>query len=118
MQHDNEVDSSANVNPQLESPLPQVDNPSPTSLRPRAKPVVPRRTLPHPDTSYPLISPSTQPLAGHILKTLPEPRVPVVPSGGVHLSAPNVKHQGYRWPTHIWPLLSRSCACSRPRRAI
>ena len=32
----------------------------------QAKQMVPRRMLPHPDTSYSLISPSTRQLAGHI----------------------------------------------------
>ena len=55
---------------------------SPASLRPpQVKPRVPRRILLHHDTSYSLISPSIQPLAGHIQNTsntLLEPRVPVV----------------------------------------
>ena len=53
-------------------------------LRPlQAKPMAPRRIFPHPNTSYLLISPSIQPLAGLIrntLNTLLEPHVLVVPT--------------------------------------
>ena len=83
-QHDDEVDSVANANPQppwAQLPLPQVDVPPPPPRPPQAKPIMPRWTLLHDDTSYSLISPSIQPLAGHIQtasNTLLEPRVPVV----------------------------------------
>jgi hypothetical protein len=72
---------------------------------PQAKPMVPRRILPHPDTSHPLVSPATQPLAGHIQNasnTLPEPRVPVVPTVPVvSTQCSNTKHRVPTWPTHI-----------------
>ena len=51
------------------------------SRPPQAKPIVPRRTILHHATSYSLIDPSIQPLAGHIQNasnTLLEPYVPVV----------------------------------------
>ena len=85
-QQDDGLDSSANANPQppqARFPLPQVEVPSPPPRPPQAKPMVPRRILPHPDISLPLVSPATQLLAAHIqnaLNTLPEPRVPVVPT--------------------------------------
>lgn len=77
--HDDEVGSSANANPQspqAQFPLPQMEVPSPPLRPPQAKPVVPRRILPHPDASHLLVSPATQALAGHIQNasnTLPEP---------------------------------------------
>ena len=55
-----------------------------TFLRPpQANSMVPRRIFPHPDTSYPLISPSIRPHVGHIRNasnTLLEPYVSVVPT--------------------------------------
>ena len=83
-QHDDEVDSFANANlqpPQAQLPLPQVGFPPPPPRPPQAKPMVPRRILLHHDTSYSLINPSIQLLAGHIQNasnTLLEPHVPVV----------------------------------------
>ena len=81
MQRDDEVDLSVNSNLQLSQAqlLPPVDDPSP---RPHAKQMVLRRILPHPDTSHPLIRPTTRPFAGHIQNasnTHLEPRMPVVP---------------------------------------
>ena len=100
MQHDDEVDSSATATlqlPQAQLSLPQVDDPSPPPRPPQAKQMVPGRILPHPDTIYPLISPFTQRLVGHIQNawnTLPEPRVSR-PNGssGIQPQCPNVKHQ-------------------------
>ena len=83
-QLDDEADSIANADPQspqAQLPLPQVDVPPPPPRQPQAKPMVPCRIPLHHDTSYSLISPSIQPLAGHIQtasNTLLEPRVPVV----------------------------------------
>jgi len=57
-QHDEEVGLSANANPrpsQAQAPPPKADVPSPPPRPPQAKPMVPRRILPHPDT-HPLIS--------------------------------------------------------------
>ena len=96
MKNDDEVDSSANANPQLpqvQLPLPQVDDPSPPPRPPQTKQMVPRRFLPHPDTSHPFVTPSTQQLAGHVQNawnTVLEPRVPVIPTVPVvsNLSAP------------------------------
>ena len=85
-QHDHQVGSSANANlqpSQAHLPLPQVEVPSPPPRPPQAKPMVPRRILPHPDTSHPLVSSASQPLAGRIQdpsNTLLEPRVPTVPA--------------------------------------
>src|SRR5258706_807504 len=62
---------------------------------------VPRRAFPHSHTGHPLVSPATQPLAGHIQNssnTLPEPRVPVVPTGPV-VSTSVLQHPCR--PTHI-----------------
>ena len=81
-QHDDEVDSFASANPQP----PQLHflfcrRAFPRLPRPQAKPIVPRRTIPHHDTSYSLINPSIQLLAGHIQNasnTLLEPHVPVI----------------------------------------
>jgi hypothetical protein len=84
-QHDDEVGSSANANPQppqAQLLLSQVEVPSPPPRPPQAKPMVPRRILPLPDTVHPLVSLATQPLAGRIQNasnTLLEPRVPTVP---------------------------------------
>ena len=123
LQHGDEVDSSANANlqlPQAQLPLLQVDDPSRPPRPPQARQIVPCRILPHPDSSYPITSPSTQPLARHTQNTsntLPEPRSRVFQL--YPPQCPNVNHQGPRWPTHlrlrIWSLLSRSCFCSRPR---
>ena len=82
-QHDDEVDSFANANPQPpQAPLPRLQEGFPRLPQPpQAKPIVPRRTILHHDTSYSLINPSIQPLAGHIQNasnTLLEPHVPVV----------------------------------------
>ena len=85
-QHDHQVDLSANANPQppqAQLLLSQVEVPSPPPRPPQAKPMVPRRILPHPDTSHPLVSSASQPLAGRIQNasnTLLEPRVPTVPA--------------------------------------
>ena len=85
-QHDDEVDSSANANPQplqAQFPLPQEEVPSPPRRTPQAKLMGPRWSLPHSNTVYTLVGPATQPLAGHIQNasnTLPEPRVPVIPT--------------------------------------
>ena len=74
-----EVGSSANADPQppqIRFPLPQVEVGSPPRQTLQAKPMAPRRTLPHTDTGHPLVSPATQPLAGHIQNAsniLPEP---------------------------------------------
>ena len=68
IQHDHEIDPSANVNLHLSQtrlPLPHVDDPSPPPGPPLAN-QVPHRTHPHADTSYPLIGPSTRQLTGHI----------------------------------------------------
>jgi len=85
-QHEDEVGSSANANPQPpqpQLPLPQVEVTSPPPRPPQAKPMVPRRILPHPDNSHPLVSPVTHPLAWRVQdvsNTLLEPRVPTVPT--------------------------------------
>ena len=77
--HDDEVGSSANANPQppqTQFPLPQMEVPSCPLRPPQAKPIDPRRILPHPNTSHLLVSPATQALAGYIQNassTLPEP---------------------------------------------
>ena len=80
MQHGDEVDSSANSNLQLprpQLPLPQMNDPSPPPRPPQAKQIVPCRIFLRPDSSYLLISPFTQSLAGHIQNasnTFPKPR--------------------------------------------
>ena len=92
----------------------------------RAKPMVPCRTLLHDDTSYSLISPSTQPLAGHIQNasnTLLEPRVPVVVTVPVvFTSVPQRETPGsllaHPPSASAFGLFSsRPCACSRSHRA-
>jgi hypothetical protein len=85
-QHDHEVGLSANANPpppRAQLLLSQVEVPSPPQRPPQAKPMVPRRILPHPDTVHPLVSLAAQPLAGRIQNasnTLLEPRVPTIPT--------------------------------------
>ena len=100
-QHDEEVGSSANSSLQLSQiqllPLPQVDVSS--SRLPQVRPIVPRRILPHPDTSHH----ATQPLAAHpqntpntLVTTIPpKSHVPALPSGPqVSLSAAQHGTQG------------------------
>jgi len=103
-QHDVEVGLSANANPQppqLQLPRPQVEVPSRPPRPPQAKPMVPRRILPHPDTSHPLVSPATQPLVGRVhnaSNTLLDPRANCAHNySGIHLSAPtrNTKVPAY-----------------------
>ena len=106
--------------------LPQVEVHPPTLRLPQAKPMVPRSILPHPNTSHLLVSPATQPLAGHIQNasnTLPEPRVLVVPTVPV-VSPLVLQHEDTSVPAgrtssaFACGLFSpRSCACFRPRRA-
>ena len=84
-QHDDEVDSSANGNPPAASsliPTSSGGGPFASQADPQAKPMVPRRTLPHSGTGHPLVNPATQSFVGHIQNasnTLPEPLVPVIP---------------------------------------
>jgi hypothetical protein len=91
--HGEEVSSSsANASlqpPPVQLPTPQADVPSPPPLPPRAKPVVPRRILPHPDTSIPAPQPpagqppnasSTSALIAALAPELRMPAVPTVPT--------------------------------------
>ena len=104
-QHDGEVDSSANADPQpprVRLPLLQVDVPSP----PQAKRLVPRRISPPPGTSYPLVIPSVQPLVGHIQNasnTLLEPCVPVVPTVLVIYTSAPQRETPRSLPAHPHP---------------
>ncbi len=71
---------------------------------PKAKPMVPRWTLPHSDTSHPLVSPPTQPLAVHIQntsKTVPVvPTVPVVSTSVLQHEAPGLLLAHPHPPSH------------------
>lgn len=87
---------------------------------PQAKLMVPPCILPHPNTSHPLVRPTTQLPTGHIQiasNTLPEPRVPLV-SNVIHLSAPTRSTRvpaGTPSSAFAFGLFSfRSYACSRP----
>ena len=133
MHRDDEVDLFADANPQLLRaqllPQAQVDDPSSPrgpSRPPQAKQIVPRRILPHPDTSYPLIRPTTRLFAWHIQnasKTLLESRIPVVPTVlVVSTSVPRRETLGSplahpRPPSNLVPSL-RSCAYPRLRLAV
>ena len=92
-QHNNEVDSSANANPQAPQAQFPLEVPSPPGQAPLVKPILPSRILPRSDTSHPLVSLANQPFAGHISERIEYPSraacvSPRDGSSGIHLSAP------------------------------